>query len=157
MAKGSDVRGLTAEDSTQDAAIKILWTRFDDMWAHHAAVLKDFDADAVHDMRVSSRRLRTAMQTFRPCFARKSFKVHSDRIKTLADLLGDVRDRDVLLDELKGDLERLPDDERGGLEGLITELRSQRKLHREALKLTIEELDGTAYDRTFLSYLAWNM
>jgi CHAD domain-containing protein len=157
MAKGSDVRGLTAEDITHDAAIKILWTRFDDMWAYHEAVAKDFDADAVHDMRVSSRRLRTAMQTFRPCFARKSFKVHADRIKALADQLGDVRDRDVLLDELKGDLERLPEDERNGLEGLIAELRSQRKVHREALKLTIEELDGTAYDRAFLSYLAWNM
>jgi CHAD domain-containing protein len=157
MAKGSDVRGLTAEDITHDAAVKILWTRFDDMWAHEAGVLKDFDADAVHDMRVSSRRLRTAMQTFRPCFARKSFKVHADRIKALADLLGDVRDRDVLLDELKGDLDRLPEDERSGLEGLIAELRSQRKVHRESLRLMIEELDGTAYDRAFLSYLAWNM
>lgn len=156
MAKGSDVRGLTAEDITHDAAIKILWTRFDDMWAYHEAVAKDFDADGVHDMRVSSRRLRTAMQTFRPCFARKSFKVHADRIKALADHLGEVRDRDVLLDELKGDLERLSEDERSGLEGLIAELRSQRKVHREALKSAIEELDGTAYDRAFLSYLAWN-
>lgn len=156
MAKGSDVRGLSAEDGTREAAVKILWTRFDDMWAYRTAVLESFDDDAVHDMRVSSRRLRTAMQTFRPCFARKAFKVHSDQVKILADLLGEVRDRDVLLDELKGDRETLPEDERAGLEGLIEDLRSQRKRHREALKLTLEELDRTAYDRAFLSYLAWN-
>lgn len=157
MAKGSEVRGPTANDSARDAAVKILWTRFEDTWAYHEAVLKNFDADAVHDMRVSSRRLRTAMQTFRPCFARKSFKIHADRMKALAGLLGEVRDRDVLLDELKGDHERLSEDERAGLEGLIDELRSQRKVHREALKLMLEELERTAYDRAFLSYLAWNM
>src|SRR5947209_11540087 len=121
MAKGSEVQGLSAEDSTSAAAVKILWTRFDDLWANREGILKNMDGDAVHDMRVSSRRLRTAMQTFRPCFARKSFKVHADRIKALADQLGEVRDRDVLLDELKGDLERLPDDERAGLQGPIEE------------------------------------
>jgi CHAD domain-containing protein len=154
MAKGSEVRGLSAEDSARDAAVKILWTRFDDMWAQRGAILESFDDDAIHDMRVSSRRLRTAMQTFRPCFARKSFKVHADQVKALADLLGEVRDRDVLLEELKGDRETLAEDERAGLEGLIHELRAERKLHREALKLMLEELERSAYDRTFLSYLA---
>lgn len=136
--------------------MKILWTRFEDMWAYHAAVSKDFDVDAVHDMRVASRRLRTAMQTFRSCFARKSFRRHSEQVKALADLLGEVRDRDVLLDEIKGDLEKLPNDERSGLKALADEMRSQRKSHREALRTMLEELDRTAYDRAFLSYLAWN-
>ena len=86
------------------------------MWDQRDGVLKHFDVEAVHDMRVSSRRLRTAMQTFRPCFARKTFKPHAERIKALADLLGEVRDRDVMVDELKTDLERLPEDERAGLE-----------------------------------------
>jgi CHAD domain-containing protein len=156
MAKGSDVRGLHAQDTTREAAIKVLWTRFEDMWGEREGVLKRFDGEAVHDMRVGSRRLRTAMQTFRPCFARKSFKVHSERIKALADLLGEVRDRDVLLDELKADLERLPEDERAGLEGLVDELKAQRKVYREGLKLMLEELEDAAYDRIFLSYLARN-
>jgi CHAD domain-containing protein len=156
VAKGSEVRGLSAEDNAHDAGVKILWTRFEVMWALHGAVLTNFDVDAVHDMRVSSRRLRTAMQTFRPCFPRKTFKVHSDCMKAVADLLGEVRDRDVLLDELKGDFKRLREDERAGLQGLVEELRVQRKLHREALKHMLEGLERTAYDRTFLSYLAWN-
>jgi CHAD domain-containing protein len=156
MAKGSEVRGLSPDDSTREAAIKVLWTRFEDMWGQRDGVLKHFDVEAVHDMRVSSRRLRTAMQTFRPCFPRKSFKTHAERIKALADLLGEVRDRDVMVDELKVDLEHLPEDERAGLEGMVDELKSQRKIYREALKLMLEELESAAYDRTFLSYLARN-
>lgn len=156
MAKGSEVRGLSEEDTTHEAAIKVLWTRFEDMWSQGEGVLKNFDIEAVHDMRVASRRLRTAMQTFRPCFPRKSFKVHVARVKALADLLGEVRDRDVLLDELKSDLERLPEDERTGLAGMVAELKAQRKQYRDELKIMLEELESGAYDRAFLSYLARN-
>jgi CHAD domain-containing protein len=156
MAKGSEVRGLNAADSTREAAIKVLWTRFEDMWSQREGVLKHFEIEAVHDMRVASRRLRTAMQTFRPCFARKSFKAHVEHVKALADLLGEVRDRDVLLDELKSDLQHLPEDERAGLAGLIDELKAQRKQYREELKIMLEELESAAYDRAFLSYLARN-
>jgi CHAD domain-containing protein len=154
VTKGSSVEGLSAEDAVLDAAVKILWTRFEDMWSHHAGVLKDFDDEAVHDMRVASRRLRTAMQTFSACFPRKSFKEHVRCIKALADLLGEVRDRDVLLDELKGDLEWLPEEERAGVAALMDDLKAQRKVHREALRLMLENLQHTAYDRSFLSYLA---
>ncbi len=157
MAKGSEVRGLNAEDTTSEAAIKVLWTRFEDMWSQGEGVLKNFDIEAVHDMRVASRRLRTAMQTFRPCFARKSFRMHGARVKALADLLGEVRDRDVLLDELKTDLEHLAEDERAGLAGLVDELKAQRKQFRDELKIMLGELESAAYDRDFLSFLARHM
>lgn len=157
MAKGSDVRGLAAEDSVMQAAVKILWTRFEDMWALRDAVLKDFDVDGVHDMRVASRRLRTAMQTFKPCFPRRSYREHYDAIRALADLLGEVRDRDVLLEELDGDVERLAPDERSGVEGLIAELRLQQEHHRAGLRALLEKLDRDAYDRDFLGYLARSM
>jgi CHAD domain-containing protein len=154
MAKGSEVQGLAPEDETRQAAVKILWTRFEDMWSYLDAVAKDFDADAVHDMRVASRRLRTAMQTFRPCFPRKSYKRHYERVRALADALGEVRDRDVLIEELKGDVERLPEDQRSGVQGLVETLRSERKQGRVALLSMLEQLQVSAYDRDFLSYLA---
>jgi CHAD domain-containing protein len=154
MAKGGDVKGLSAHDEVREAAVKILWTRFDDMWAYRDSVLKGFDVDAVHDMRVASRRLRTAMQTFRPCFPRRTFREHYDCIKTLADLLGEVRDRDVLLEELAKDVEHLEDGRRAGVAGLVRSLEAERAARREALRAALEELDRRAYDRAFLTYLA---
>jgi CHAD domain-containing protein len=157
MPKASEVRGLTAQDTTHEAAVKVLWTRFEDMWSFHVGVTKDFDEDDIHDMRVASRRLRTAMQTFRPCFPRKSYGRHYDRIKVLADLLGEVRDRDVLTKELQGDRERLSDGEGSGVDSLVESLKQERKAHRQELKAYLEELEATAYDREFLAYLALNM
>jgi CHAD domain-containing protein len=124
------------------------------MWAFGDAVVKDFDADAVHDMRVASRRLRTAMQTFRPCFPRRSFKEHYERVRAVADALGEVRDRDVILDELRSDVEGLPLDQQSGVEALVETLRAERESGRENLRDMLADLEHSAYDREFLSYLA---
>lgn len=154
MAKPADVRGLSPQDPLREAAGKILWTRFEEMWAQRDKVIPEFDADGVHDMRVASRRLRTAMQTFRPCFPRRSYRAHYRCIRELADLLGEVRDRDVQLEELEADLETLPGPEQPGLRSLAERLRSERETHREALQRLLQRLDRDAYDRSFLGYIA---
>lgn len=154
MAKGSEVQGLRAEEDLRAAAVKILWTRFEDMWHFRDAVARDDDVDAVHDMRVASRRLRTAMQTFRPCFPRKSYKEHYQRITGLADALGRVRDRDVQIAELQADIEQLPEDQRSGVAALMETLRAERNGARADLRSLLKDLDASAYDRDFLSYLA---
>jgi CHAD domain-containing protein len=154
MAKASEVQGLSAGDELRVAAVKILWTRFEDMWAYREAVAKDADADAVHDMRVASRRLRTAMQMFRPCFPRTSYKEHEQRITGLADALGRVRDRDVQIEELQADVQRLPEDQRSGVASAVEALRAERKAARADLRSFLDDLTASAYDRDFLSYLA---
>lgn len=154
MAKGSQVQGLAPSDDIRSAAVKILWTRFEDMWVYRDAVAGGSDADAVHDMRVASRRLRTAMQTFGPCFPRASYKDHYRRVTELADALGRVRDGDVLIEELKADVARLPEDQRGGVAATVEQLRSERKENRSELRALLDHLDACAYDRVFLSYLA---
>lgn len=154
MAKASEVQGLAPEDELRAAAVKILWTRFEDMWAYRDAVVEDADADVVHDMRVASRRLRTAMQTFRPCFPRKSYKEHYRRVTGLADALGRVRDRDVQIEELKADVKRLPEDQRSGVSVLVETLRAERTSARANLRSLLSDLEASAYDREFLSYLA---
>jgi CHAD domain-containing protein len=152
VAKQSEIRGLTPEDTTRDAAVKTIWTLFDDMWRFRDDVLQDRDIEAVHDMRVASRRLRTAMQTFRPCFSGARAREHYRRIKGLADLLGEVRDRDVLLEELERDAQSLVSRERDGIADLVKTVKTERALHHAALLKLLKKLDGNAYDRAFLAY-----
>ncbi|HZU14409.1 MAG TPA: CHAD domain-containing protein [Chloroflexota bacterium] len=156
MAKAAAVPGLAADDATRDAAVKILWTRFEEMWTLRNAVLKGTDVDAIHDMRVASRRLRTAMQTFRSCFPRRTFREQYDCIRMIADTLGAVRDRDVLINELRADMDQLPAGEQGGVAGLIESLDMERGVDRTALHSLLSQLEASGYDRTFLSYLAQN-
>ena len=58
------------------------------------------DLEALHDMRVASRRIRAAFRVFRPCFPRILRKDPEMRVKQVTQALGQVRDQDVLLDYL---------------------------------------------------------
>ena len=152
MAKQSEIRGLTPADDTRAAAVKTIWTLFEDMWTFRRDVLADRDIEGVHDMRVASRRLRTAMQTFKPCFGGRRARTHYSTVKRLADLLGEVRDRDVLIQELEGDVARLSRREGTGIAAMIVGLRTERNGHHTALLSLIHDLDADGYDREFLAY-----
>lgn len=59
------------------------------------------DIEALHDMRVASRRLRAAFRVFRPCF-RKELRIPPEmQVRQVTQALGQVRDQDVLLDFLR--------------------------------------------------------
>ena len=58
------------------------------------------DADAIHDMRVATRRLRATLRTFRPLFDRARTDPLRAELRWLARLLGDARDGDVLAERL---------------------------------------------------------
>jgi CHAD domain-containing protein len=57
------------------------------------------DADAVHDMRVASRRTREALTLLEPFYPRKPFARCSDVARGVTRVLGRVRDADVMLEE----------------------------------------------------------
>jgi CHAD domain-containing protein len=65
--------------------------------------------DAVHQMRVTARRLRSALKTFAPLLDPEWATSLRAELKWLADSLAGARDNEVLLDRLLGDLDELPD------------------------------------------------
>ncbi len=65
------------------------------------------DMDAVHDMRVASRRLREVMRLLEPLYPGREFSAWYRRVRRVTRALGPVRDSDVFIDEfsrLAGDL-----------------------------------------------------
>jgi CHAD domain-containing protein len=59
------------------------------------------EEDAVHQMRVASRRLRSALATFRPLFDREVTDPVRDQLKWLGEELGAARDAEVVRDHLR--------------------------------------------------------
>ena len=64
--------------------------------------VRRYDPDAIHDMRVALRRLRSALVTFRPLLDRDVTEPLREEVKWLAALLGAVRDTDVMQELLDG-------------------------------------------------------
>jgi CHAD domain-containing protein len=64
--------------------------------------------DSVHKMRVSARRLRSTLKTFQPVLDPASVAALEPELRWLGLVLGGARDREVMLDRLRGDLAELP-------------------------------------------------
>jgi CHAD domain-containing protein len=64
------------------------------------AIHGTFDADAVHDMRTATRRLRTALEVFGAGASKRDRKPVERELQRVARRLGEVRDLDVLIEAL---------------------------------------------------------
>ncbi|MDQ1288146.1 MAG: hypothetical protein QG622_1711 [Actinomycetota bacterium] len=104
--------------------------------SYDPAVRADED-DAVHQMRVATRRLRGALATFRPLLDREVTDPVRQELRWLGGALGDARDAEVVRDHLRG----LVDDQPSGLvlgpvvERITTSLDARyRTAHAKALR-----------------------
>src|ERR1051325_12073023 len=95
MAKAWPVEGLSAETQLDISARRIVETRFREVWFYIPGTIVGKDIEQLHSMRVSIRRLRSALKNFGPCFDRDGRRDHGERLRELADRLGVLRDLDV--------------------------------------------------------------
>ena len=101
------------------------------------------EPDAVHKMRVTTRRLRSALQAFRPVFGDPAGQVSAE-LKWLGGLLGNARDAEVLGAHLQANLDRLSVEQvigpvRAGIQGHFA---SAGAASRRAV---VEALDSQRY------------
>jgi len=122
----------------------MLEDRVDKLLAWTGEVLKHEDIEAVHKMRVATRRLRATLDAFESCCEPKQFKKTYRHIKKIADLLGDARDTDVMLQGLHVRLEQAPAEERAGIQWLIQRLDVYRQQKQKALEDFFAKLDQKA-------------
>jgi CHAD domain-containing protein len=107
----------------------------------------------LHDMRVASRRLRAAMDVAVECFP-KRYAYYHRVVKELTDVLGGVRDCDVLRETLTGYRDTRPADERPALNRLLRDLKTERDARRVELIAFFGRLDAERFDVRFRGFLA---
>jgi hypothetical protein len=101
------------------------------------------DIEGVHDVRVASRRLRAAMDIAAPAFAGKWYTALHRTAKEITSALGEVRDRDVLLEALREDRGTAPLAEHPGIDRLIDRVERERLAAREEMERYLRQLlDG---------------
>jgi CHAD domain-containing protein len=140
MAKAKEIIGLDCDAKATDVMKIVLLSRFDEMCAFREAALDFSDIEGVHDMRVASRRLRSALRDFLSFMQKDSLKNAGNDLKKIADALGEVRDHDVAIIALEDLKEEVGKQERGvknGIEKLIEERNSVRDKARIVLAETI--------------------
>ncbi|MDR9403076.1 MAG: CHAD domain-containing protein [Halothece sp. Uz-M2-17] len=134
------------------SAIAALEKHSQKMIKHEAGVYEDQDPEALHQMRVGMRRLRTALVGFSratevPKAAREK------KVGKIARELGTLRDLDVLKASLENDyLSSLPASEQKDLKSIFKELGRQRQ---HAYKKVIKALESKDYQNLKASLKQW--
>lgn len=138
---------ISPQGSAAAGASKLFFHLWDAAWQHAQGTM-DADVEALHDMRVDLRRLRTAMSSFEgpktEALLSKALRLEirgaRGEIGKLGDKLGAVRDYDVLeeyiLDYAKKQLET-PVEASPGLLSLLQTLQKERA---DAFKLMVKAL-----------------
>ncbi len=111
------------------------------------------DIEALHDMRVASRRLRAAMSVFAATFPKKPFRAVEKQVSGVTDALGVVRDADVLIEFVTHARDAAPEADRVGIEAFLGHLQNQRDRDRVALVKALNKLEAGSFQADFHALL----
>lgn len=104
-----DTVGVQSHDSMAEAGRKALFFHFERMLLNEPGSRHGEDIEAVHDMRVATRRMRSALRLFQPFFKPKAIEPFRRELRRTASTLGYVRDLDVFMEKAQAFEEAHPE------------------------------------------------
>lgn len=143
---------VKADDIMAEAGRKILLADFIRMLDQAGRVLEDDAAEHVHQMRVATRRMRSAFRVLDTYYKSKPVQPFAQHLRKLARALGDVRDYDILLQDLARAAASVDADTADGLRVVADRLDKKR---RRARKKLLALLNSEAYSKFVESYAAF--
>ena len=135
----TDVR---ADMTAGEVAHTVLRQHFAALLANEPGTRLGEDPEALHDMRVAARRLRAALQVFRP-FLPPEFQRFREELAWVARALGEVRDLDVQLERMPGWRTGFGPGHAHALDNLEALLQQHRKVARRHM---LAALDSARYE-----------
>ena len=128
-----------------EAGRRMIWERMHKMLSWHHEVLKNENIEAVHKMRVASRRLRAVLDAYQSICNPKTFKKVYRSVKRTANVLGEARDTDVMIAHLQTHLAHMPEeDAQAGIGWLLARLSDYRQKNQKTLERHLRNFDGDA-------------
>lgn len=134
---------VNAEMTASQVAYAVLRKQFGVFLANEPGTRLGEDIEALHDMRVATRRLRAAMAAFRP-FLSPRMLAFRDEFGWIAAALGEVRDLDVQIDRMAEWRDGFPPDRAHTLDAIEDILHARRRSARKRMLLA---LDSRRYER----------
>src|ERR687894_226432 len=156
LAKGLDPEGdldlgpvvVKKNLSVGEVAFRVLRRQFAAMRAHEGGTRLGEDPEELHDMRVATRRIRSALKFFEDALPEEAGHFR-DELKFFAGVLGEVRDLDVQIEQLRTWISEADEENREPLSKIVDVLKKRRAAAREDL---LEALDSGRYERLESSF-----
>jgi len=136
--------GMRLDDSLAEAGRKVWRYHFAIMIDHEQGSMLGEDIEELHDMRVATRRMRSAFDVFGPAFDPKIMKRFLRGLRKIGGALGQVRDMDVILEEALNYQKGLKNHDQPGLDVLLNHWNQSISHKRSSLT---KHLKSEAYER----------
>ncbi len=136
-----------------EAAIEDIRARAEAMRTQADAV-KAEDPDGVHDMRVASRRLRAAVDEYRPALDKKASKALLKRVRAVTRTLGRPRELDVMLETLARHRDALQSEARTAANHALRRIRARRRAVAMSCREAAAIASGAAFEELLGALLA---
>jgi CHAD domain-containing protein len=134
--------GILPDDPMSEAGRKVLRFHFQRMLKHEPGTRLGEDIEELHDMRVATRRMRSAFRIFKPYFDPDALRPFLKNLQRTGRALGRVRDLDVFMEKAHRYLEGIPEVERADLDPLLEVWQDQREAARSKM---LAYLDSKKY------------
>ena len=106
MSRAWAVEDIDPDAPVIDNARRVLAVRIAEFYSFEPIVSHPEFSVALHDMRISAKRLRYTLELFRPQFG-KAGERQIERVKAIQELLGTLHDHDVRIDLIGDELSQL--------------------------------------------------
>jgi CHAD domain-containing protein len=145
--------GLEADDPIAEAARKVLAFHFQRMVYHEPGTRLGEDIEALHDMRVATRRMRAAFRLFSDYLNMEELAPIAKGLRRTGRILGAVRDLDVFWVKTQRYLELLPLGQPVDLDPLQAAWEAQRARGREEMLAYLESDRYARFKEQFDEFL----
>jgi CHAD domain-containing protein len=143
------VQPVQPHDTMAEAGRKALLRDFIQMLEHDDGSRMGEDIEHVHDMRVATRRMRSALRLLEPYYKGKAVRMFRTQLSKIADALGEVRDLDVLIHNL----ERFGEKNNADLQATIAHLDAARLEARVGLHRALDRNSYARFMQDFSAFL----
>jgi CHAD domain-containing protein len=127
-----DPEGPSAPHTPFEALRSLLREQLREIERHDPGTRLGRDPESLHDMRVAVRRLRALLRVGRKLVAGDTIELGA-RLKELGQVLGEVRDLDVLIEHLEAEAAELGEADAGRARPLLAVLRKERSRDRRRM------------------------
>jgi CHAD domain-containing protein len=149
-----EAAGIQPQDPLAEAGRKVMRYHFAQMLEHEEGTRLGEDIEALHDMRVATRRLRAAFEVFADAFEPGVLKPHLKGLRATGRSLGQVRDLDVFMEKAQAYLATLPEEERQGMAPLLEAWQDKRQAARTEMLDYLDSPEYAAFKRKFNVFVA---
>lgn len=147
----AQVTPVEPHDAMAEAGRKALLNDYVKMLSHEAGSRAGEDPEEVHDMRVSTRRIRSTFRLLSDYYKPKAIQPYLSEMRKIARALGAVRDLDVMIERLRAfqaDFEG-----RDELQPVIDQFDQRWTKARKELIRTLDKDDYTTFIKDFSGFV----